>query len=87
MTDAGGTYTLRTLNTEGAVPGKYTVTVTKTETAAASGAAVSMEDATKSVAAGEPKQLLPGKYADPAQSPLKFDVTAETKTIDLKLED
>lgn len=86
-TAADGTYVLRTLNSEGAVPGKYTVTVTKAEAAAASGATVSMEDATKSVAAGEPKQLLPAKYADPTQSPLKFDVTADTKTIDLKLED
>jgi hypothetical protein len=82
----GGTYELTTVANKGALPGKYSVTVTKTEIAA--GAEQSMEEAAKSLAPlPASKELLPAKYSNPAQSPLKFEVKSGTNTIDLPLTD
>lgn len=82
----GGAYELTTVDSKGALPGKYSVTVTKTETAA--GAEQSMEEAAKSLAPPPASQeLLPAKYGDPAQSPLKFEVKSGANTIDLPLTD
>ena len=82
----GGAYELTTAESKGALPGKYSVTVTKTETSA--GAMQSMEEAAKSPAPPPAsKELLPVKYGNPAQSPLKFDVKSGSNTIDLPLTD
>jgi hypothetical protein len=85
-TSSDGSYSLRTLNTEGAKPGKYTVLVTKTESTGG-GASASMEEAKSNVSVSEAKQLLPAKYADASQSPLNVEVKAGGGAIDLKLED
>jgi hypothetical protein len=86
ISGAGGAYELMTVDEEGAMPGKYAVTVTKSE--AAVGASQSMEEAAKSLAPPPvAKELLPAKYGDPAQTPLKFDVKAGANTIDLALTD
>jgi hypothetical protein len=86
VSGAGGAYELSTVNTKGALPGKYSVTVTKTETS--EGVAQTMEEAAKSKAPPPTsKELLPAKYGDPAQTPLKFEVKSGSNTFDLKLED
>jgi hypothetical protein len=86
VSGAGGVYELSTLENKGALPGKYSVTVTKSETA--TGAAQSMEEAAKALAPPPAsKELLPAKYAIPGQSPLKFEVKSGSNTIDLPLED
>jgi hypothetical protein len=88
VSEADGTYKLRTLETEGALPGKYTVTVTKTESAAST-TLPTMEEMAKSSGKPPPeaKELLPAKYGDPAQTPLKFEVKAGSNNIDLPLTD
>jgi len=88
VSGADGTYKLRTLESDGAMPGKYKVTVIKTE--AAESATLSMEDAAKQ--AGKPaaaaKELLPPKYANGAETPLQFEVkSGAANTFDLPLED
>lgn len=86
VSGADGAYELTTADTKGALPGKYAVTVTKTETA--EGQAQSMEEAAKSLApAPTSKALLPAKYATAAQSPLQFEVKSGSNTIDLPLAD
>jgi hypothetical protein len=85
ITAADGTYELKTGDSSGALPGAYSVLVTKSEAAAVG--EMSMEDAAKQGMPAAPKQLLPAKYADPLQTPLKFEVKAGPNTIDLPLED
>jgi hypothetical protein len=89
VSEADGTYKLKTLESDGALPGKYKVTVIKTETTAES-APVSMEDAAKQSgkAAAAAKELLPPKYANGAETPLQFEVkSGVANTFDLPLED
>src|SRR5687768_7723562 len=76
ITKAGGAYQLTTLDSEGALPGQYTVLVRKMEISPASTQPVSMEDALKlnNRPPPPPKELLPAKYGDAAKSPLKFEV-------------
>lgn len=90
ITAAGGLYRLTTLDSSGAMPGKYTVTVRKQEIAAATTQAVSMEEALKmnNRPPPPPKELLPAKYADPAHSPLHVEVQdGQSNSIDLPLAD
>jgi hypothetical protein len=89
VTDASGLYQLKTLDSAGAMPGKFTVLVTKTESAAGSDAPVSMDEAAQNRGkAREPKQLLPAKYSDATKTPLKFEVKkGQRNTIDLPLAD
>jgi len=88
-TDAGGSYQLMTLDTAGAMPGKYTVLVTKTETVPDSDKVISMDEAAKNTGkAKEPKNLLPARFGDPAKTPLTFEVKpGQTNKFDLKLAD
>lgn len=84
-----GSYELMTMDSKGALPGSYSVTVKKTENSADLTKTVSMEEA---AAPGyqpppPPKDLLPTKYGDPGQTPLKVDVKAGGGPIDLVLED
>lgn len=87
--NADGTYELMTLDSKGALPGKYAVTVKKTENLEELTREVSMEEAAAKANQPPPlpKELLPAKYGDPAQTPLKFEVKAGANTIDLPLED
>ena len=90
ITLSDGTYNLTTLNWPGAVPGKYTVVVRKTDIALASTQPVTMEEALKlnNRPPPPPKELLPAKYADAARSPLKVEVKQGPKNaIDLPLAD
>jgi hypothetical protein len=89
QTGPDGTYTLRTLDSEGAMPGKYSVVVSKLEQSAGAAGPVSMDEA---AAPGykppaPPKELMPPQYANPAQTPLKFEVKSGSNTIDLPLAD
>jgi hypothetical protein len=88
-TDASGVYALTTLDTKGAMPGTYTVLVSKFESSSASDVPISMDEAAQNKGtAKEPKKLLPAKYADPAKSPLKFEVKkGQSHTFDLPLAD
>ena len=89
VTNENGIYQLVTLDTNGAMPGKYTVLVTKTESVPDPGAPVSMDEAAKNMGKPkDPKKLLPSKYSDPAKTPLKFEVQAgRTNKFDLQLAD
>jgi Carboxypeptidase regulatory-like domain len=89
VTDASGTYQLQTLDNRGALPGKYTVLVSRTEATASSDQPVSMDEAAKNRGkAIEPKQLLPAKYADPAKTPLTAEVhRGKTNSFDFPLTD
>ncbi len=84
-----GSYELMTLDTKGALPGNYSVTVKKTEIPPELTKEVSMEEAaaTANNPLPQPKELLPVKYGTPAQTPLKFEVKAGSNTIDLPLTD
>ena len=82
---AGGTYELMTADTKGALPGQYSVTVTKTQTSG--GGPQSMEEAAKAPAAPTSEELLPAKYSSPGTTPLKLEVKSGSNTIDLTLED
>ncbi|WP_166831498.1 carboxypeptidase-like regulatory domain-containing protein [Thalassoroseus pseudoceratinae] len=76
LTDSSGQFSVSAFpNSEGAVPGSYKVTVTKMETPSASGGGDGHGEA---VAA--PKNLLPAKYAETANTPLTADVPASGKT-------
>ena len=77
ITKSDGSYRLMTLDATGAMPGKYTVTVTKTSAPAEPSEPPSMEEAAKNANRPPPpvKQLLPVKYGDATQSPLQFEVT------------
>ena len=90
VTGADGSYELRTLDTEGAMAGSYTVLVDKTDMPAELTQEVSMEDAAENAnkPLPQPKKLLPAKYGDRAQSPLKFEVKdGADNNFDLELTD
>jgi cell division septation protein DedD len=85
-----GSYSLRTLDSKGALPGQYTAVVSKTELSSDPGEPPSMEEAAKAAnrPPPPPKKLLPAKYADAAKSPLKFEVKkGQTNSFDLQLAD
>jgi Carboxypeptidase regulatory-like domain len=87
---ANGKYDLATLDSEGAMAGKYTVLVRKMNVASSTLEPVSMEDALKlnSRPVAAPKDLLPAKYGDVGRSPLKYEVKAGSKNVfDLQLTD
>ena len=86
-TGAGGVFSLTTVDSPGALPGKYKVTVEKVQYAA--GGSSSMEDAARGDAAeSQAKRLLPAKYAAAASTPLATEVPAGGKQdIDLALAD
>jgi len=86
-TAAGGVFSLTTVDSPGAMPGKYKVTVDKVEYGA--GGASSMEAAAKGNAGeGQAKRALPAKYAAAASTPLAIDVpSGGKKDIDLALAD
>ena len=100
LTDDSGRFRLTTSGGEGALPGAYTVTVTKTEGAAA-GAAPQTTDpealrkadmagmkAVPPPAAAQPANLVPSKYAAADKTPLTFEVTEGGKNeFDLDLTD
>lgn len=90
VTDASGKYKLSTFGTyDGAIPGDYRVTVTKTKGSAAPAtftmdpnidpakmAEMSQGGAGKAASAGEAEHLVPEKYSGPS-SPLKKTVAAD----------
>lgn len=86
---ADGSYELMTLDSKGALPGKYSVTVKKTEIPPELTKEVSMEEAAANAnkPLPLPKELLPSKYGTPANSPLKFEIKSGSNTIDLPLAD
>lgn len=99
VSQAGGKYELFTLDSKGAFPGKYTVTVVKTDAPSeaankdpgidASGRDLSMEQAAASAgkATAAPKDLVPAKYGAAGTSPLKMEVKdSDDNVLDLKLE-
>jgi hypothetical protein len=80
-TNAAGEFTLTTFEPgDGAVPGDYTIIVTKLEGAGKQLEETSPDSAgamtTEAEDAAEPKPLLPLKYASAAESPLKVTVPA-----------
>jgi hypothetical protein len=100
-TDAAGKYTITTLGKSGATPGKNQVAITKQSGAssvpkAASGPATPPSPEEIQKMAGEMKgamrgakveNLLPKKYADPAQSGFNADVQPGKSTFDFTLTD
>jgi hypothetical protein len=86
-TRAGGAYSLTTVDSPGAMPGKYKVTVAKVEYAPAS--SLSMEAAAKAnPAEAQAKRVLPAKYASAASTPLAIEVPpGGKKDLDLTLAD
>jgi hypothetical protein len=84
---AGGVFSLTTVDASGAMPGKYKVTVDKVDFAA--GGSSSMEDASSANAAeGKSKRALPAKYAQVTSTPLVAEIPSGGKTdIDLALVD
>ena len=100
-TDAAGKYTISTLGKSGATPGKNQVAVTK-QTSATGAPQASAGPATpptaeeiqkmsasmkSSMSASTSKDLLPKKYADPAQSGFTADVQPGNSTFDFTLTD
>lgn len=84
-----GSYSLMTLDASGAMPGKYSVVVSKTETPDM-GEPLSMEEAAKPENRIPPgiKQLLPAKYGDAIRTPLKYEVKpGPAATFDIQLTD
>jgi len=71
-----GSYSLMTLDSRGAMPGKYAVVVAKTDAPPEQGEPPSMEEAAKQAARPPPapKQLLPAKYGDATLTPLQCEV-------------
>jgi hypothetical protein len=86
-TTAGGVFSLTTVDSSGALPGKYKVMVDKVEYGA--GGSPSMEEAAKgNPAEGQSKRVLPAKYAAAASTPLTIEVpSGGKKDIDLSLVD
>ena len=89
VSGSDGTYELKTLDTTGAMPGKYVVLVAKTEIPPELMKEVSMDEAAANAGKPlpQPKELLPTKYHDAAQTPFKVEVKAGDNTIDLALVD
>ena len=89
MSGSDGVYKIRTLESEGAIPGTYKVTVDKTENTDAMTKEVSMEEAAKTANQPLPKPIkpLPAKYSDPTQTPLSCTVKEEPNTYDIELKD
>ena len=86
-TVTGGTFSLTTVDSAGAMPGKYKVTIDKVDFA--TGGASSMEEASVGNAKeGQMKKLLPKKYADAGSTPLSAEVpSAGKKEFDFALVD
>ncbi len=86
-TEAGGVFSLTTVDAAGAIPGKYKVTVEKVEYAV--GGTSSMEEAsTGNAAEGKTKRALPAKYATATSTPLLIEVPSSgKKDLDLALVD
>ena len=84
-----GRYELMTLESKGALPGKGTVLVRKTDMPAELTKTQTMDEAAAqaNVPLPTPKDLLPTKYGDPVNSPLKFEIKSGSNTIDLPLAD
>jgi hypothetical protein len=76
ITGSDGSYSLMTLDSKGAMPGKYSVVVTKTDAPPEQGEPPSMEEAAKLANRPPPavKQLLPVKYGDATRTPLQCEV-------------
>jgi hypothetical protein len=77
ITDDAGNFTLSTFAAkDGAVPGKYKVTVTKLDDTASGSDmnAAGYTPPTEASAAANPKSLVPEQYADPAKSGLTAEV-------------
>ena len=90
VSGADGSYTLMTLDANGAMPGSFIVVVDKTDMPAELTKETTMEEAEKqgTTPLPQPKALLPAKYSDPAQSPLKFEVKSSGENnINLELTD
>jgi carboxypeptidase family protein len=89
VTDTAGRYQLKTLDSIGAMPGKYTVLVSRTESAADNDRPISMDEAAQNRGkAAEPKQLVPLKYSNPTKTPLTCEVKpGQTNHFDLPLSD
>ena len=98
ISNADGKYDLYTLDTHGALPGTYSVVVSKTEAPAdsvnkdagfdASGKDLSMEQSAANVGKPTPKakQLLPAKYGSASTTTLSFEVKNAGNVFDIKLE-
>jgi hypothetical protein len=93
VTDSSGHYELSTFGSkDGASPGDYTVTVTKTATEGAE-SNLTPEQMNELALQGKPlpgpttKQLLPQKYAQAATSDLHFTVKAGANDIPIELKD
>ncbi|MDA7503729.1 carboxypeptidase-like regulatory domain-containing protein [Planctomicrobium sp.] len=87
-TDGEGKFALTTFEGgDGAIPGSYTVAVTKMEVMESN--AVSMDDPNydPTIEEPEPKSLLPAKYADAANSGLTATVGTEPGDVKLELAD
>ena len=86
-TAAGGVFSLNTVDSPGAMPGKYKVTVDKVEYGP--GSNLSMEAAAKgNPAEGQAKRATPAKYAQAATTPLTLEVpSGGKKDLDLTLVD
>lgn len=88
-TDAEGKFEMGTFEaTDGTLPGKYNVTITKNESA--SGATQPSPDDPNydpnPPAEAEPKSLIPKKYGDPVKSGLTVTVEDGKEITDLKFE-
>jgi hypothetical protein len=83
-----GSYSVRTVESEGAMPGTYKVLVDKTE-GNVDTREISMEEAAKIANQPLPKMTkpLPAKYNDAAQTPLSVTVKEEPNTFDIELKD
>ena len=90
MTDAQGVYQLTTqAPQDGAVPGEYTVTVSKVEIPASASVPEDHPDYGKTLnqPEPEPKSLLPEKYRDPKTSDLKGTVASGENQLNFELKD
>lgn len=98
ISTADGKYDLYTLDSRGALPGNYSVVVSKMEAPSdsvnkdagfdASGKDLSMEQSAANVGKPTPKakQLLPAKFGSPSTTPLSFEVKNSANNFDIKLE-
>lgn len=89
VTDAQGRYELTTFTAgDGALPGEYSVVITKYEKAPP-GTEASEDDPDYDpfAPAFEPKNLLPERYANPQTSNLSATIAEEPTTVDFQLTD